>query len=208
MSEKTIRKDQENIFIEKRSPVSSQMPRHRRDVRLFEDRILQETPQSVQTNAFFLKPQSQNQEYTTPSNNPAQFEKANGDKKFQKTSDSELRQILKESTSPATSAGINDISYRIVNEILNTQGEGRGHLKGKTTGRLIERKKNPLLTTQAFDIENTVETPKESKLAFEENEELKRIEKKISETKRHLETRRGLVENGKIKLETEPQSLE
>lgn len=208
MSEKPIRRDQENIHFDARSPLASQVPHHRRDIRLFENRILQETPQTSHPNAYLLKSQGRNQEYTTSPNNAIQLEKTNGDKIFQKASDNELRQILKESTSPAASAGINDISYRIVNEILNTQGEGRSHLKTKQAGRLAERKKNPLVTGQLSEIENVVETPKESKLVFEENEELKRLEKKIFDTKRQLDTRKGLVENGKVKLETEPKSLE
>lgn len=207
MSEQAFRRDQENIYTDKRFQASVNPTHQRRDIRSLEDRILQETQQTSQPNTSYSKPQRLSQEFSSSSNNSNQNEKNAGLEAGLKTSDKEIKQILREANSPTASIGTSDLSYRIVNEILNTQHGGRSQLKLKMSSRMVERKKSPLISVQA-SLENMAEILKETKTVFEENEELRLLQEKVSEVKKQLQDKKDLLETNKKKFEIESVDIE
>lgn len=207
MSEQAFRRDQENIYTDKRFQASVNPTHQRRDIRSLEERILQETQQTSQPNTSYSKPQRLSQEFSSSSNNSNQNEKNAGLEAGLKTSDKEIKQILREANSPTASIGTSDLSYRIVNEILNTQHGGRSQLKLKMSSRMVERKKSPLISVQA-SLENMAEILKETKTVFEENEELRLLQEKVSEVKKQLQDKKDLLETNKKKFEIESVDIE
>ena len=200
MLDKGLQRNQENIVLEKKSLFPVQMAQNR-DLRVEENRILQETQQTVQSNLINSRPQRLSQEYSSSSGVPSQFEKRSND----------FKPILREVTSPTASAGASDISYRIVNEILNAESDKRSQMKLKVPTRVVERKKSPMIGHSA--VENAPETQqvnisKESKPVFEENTELKHLQEKIAEVNKQLEERKGMLENYKSSLRNESIDLE
>jgi len=197
MLDKGLQRNQENIVLEKKSLFPVQMTQNR-DLRTEENRILQETQQTVQSN---MRPQRLSQEYSSSSGVPGQFEKRAND----------FKPILREVTSPTVSAGASDISYRIVNEILNAESDKRSQMKLKVPTRVVERKKSPMVGHPGIEIApetQQVNISKESKPVFEENTELKHLQEKIAEVNKQIEERKEMLENYKSNLRNESIDLE
>lgn len=207
MFEKSLRRDQENIPVGKRPYFSSQVQPQRRDIRLAENRVLQETQQNSKSNGLLFKPQRLSQEHSTLSNTSGQYEKITGNQNIHKGNDKEQKIPLKDATSPTSSGGVSDISYRIVNEILNAQHGNRNQLKLKAGSRMMERTKSPRVLAQT-SCDNLTDAIRGVKAALEDNEELNSIDGKINEAKVKLEEKRKVLEASRSRYQEETATLE
>ena len=207
MSEKPLRREQENIYSDKQYPLASNPPLHSNDLQYIEDRILQETQPTSNQNGLYYKSQRLSQEYSSSSSASTQYDKNANIQALPKGGDKELRQILRENISPTASVGANDLSYRIVNEILNTQNGNRSQFKLKMSSRIAERRRSPLLMTQIPN-ENMNEMPnsnvlKDTKGFFEENEGLRLIQAKITEIHKKIEDKKTVIETARRRQQEE-----
>jgi len=208
MSDKVIQNDQENLHIDKKFQSSPIHSLYNHAAHCVKDRILQETQQSVQANTdLYSNPQRFNQTYFQLTNDSSQYDKIHNNTDPQKTNDKEMKQNLLEqiTTSAFTTK---DISYRIVNEILNTQDANRTF---KTQASPIKVENKSTFTKVQIANANTFKlfkNPLEEKSVFHESEELKLLQEKIDEGKNQLQTKKEHLEENKKLYEIENNDIE
>ena len=117
----------------------------------------------------------------------------------------DIRQILKDTHSP-NSLNSSNMSYKILNEILNTHQGDRAQIRAKLNAKSFEGKKTgPLNKT----IECTADLLNSSKpFVLEENEEVRVIQDKIKFFTSQLQTKMHILENRKRVFTEENNDLQ
>ncbi|RZK11491.1 MAG: hypothetical protein EOO43_19325 [Flavobacterium sp.] len=116
----------------------------------------------------------------------------------------DMKQIMKDTHSP-NSLNSSNLSYKILNEILNAQQGDRGQTRSKLNAKSFEGKRTgPLNKT----IECTADLLNSSKPFIEENEEVRIIQDKIKFFTSQLQTKMHLFENRKKVYTEENKDLQ
>jgi len=211
MSDNSVQNDQENRYANNKFQSSPTRSLYSHDVHSIKDRILQETQETVKTNTDFnSNPLRSIQIYLKQIEDTSQDDKNFDNQELQKRSDKGDKQNLLNQISPSTFA-TKDISYRIVNEILNTQNPNRSHFKAKPVSRKAENNNHSSPVAESNEnaiklFKNTVF--KDEKNVFDENEELKSLQDKIDEITQKLQTKKQQLEENKKHYDAENNDVE
>ena len=106
--------------------------------------------------------------------------------------------LMRDVSTPG-SQNSNDIQFKILNEMLNSQSEDRMNLNTKIPSRFNENKKQLNLNKtneSAFDMNTT-------KIGIEESEEVRAIQEKINELTARLQSKIETLESRKSRLDTD-----
>jgi len=124
------------------------------------------------------------------------------DKKNNDAKKKEFVQTIKEAQSP-NSLNSSDLSYKILNEILNTHYEDRSQTRLKPGNKTIEVKKEFPKFNKTLESNTELIANANTKPFFVGNEELKAIQEKIKSLTNQLQNKQTLLESRKKNIERE-----
>jgi len=137
-------------------------------------------------------------------NSPKPFgeTKQNAERKNIDNKKNQFGPTIKEVQSP-NSLNSSDLSYKILNEILNTHYGDRTQIRSKPSNKTIEVKKDQTKFNKTLEANMDSIHNANTKQFFVGNEELKAIEEKIKSLRNQLQSKQSLIESRKKNIERE-----
>lgn len=129
------------------------------------------------------------------------------DKKNIELSKKEYKSTIKEVQSP-NSLNSSDLSYKILNEILNTHHGDRTQTRSKANSKTMEVEKDQGKFNTQFELNTKLMGSTNSKPFFEENEELKNLQERIKSLKNQIQSKQSLLDSRKKNIERENMHLQ